>query len=135
MDDPICKAEIETDIENKCMGASQFLNAYLLQHQSWNSSHSTPCQHVPKWLIHSQHTLCQPSLLEDQTKHREKDTELPLTMYKAPYLSHFNFFLNVYAWLKVLCILPWWSLRMRAMKLDDSILSIIKKYFNRPEVK
>ena len=44
---------------------------------------------------------------------------------------------NIYAhaWLKIPYILPWWSLRMRAVKLDDSILSIIKKHSNTPEVK
>ena len=42
---------------------------------------------------------------------------------------------HTHAWLKIPYILPWWSLRMRAVKLDDSILSIIKKHFNRAEVK
>ena len=37
---------------------------------------------------------------QDQTKHGGKDIEHPLTMYKAPYLSHFNFFLIIYIWLK-----------------------------------
>lgn len=87
----------------------------------------------PKWLIHSWYTLCQLAFLEDQTKMQMKRHRA--SMDKAPYLSHFKFFLNVYAWVKVLYILPWWGLRMKAIKLGEGILSVIKKYFNRLEVK
>ncbi|KAF3824274.1 hypothetical protein GH733_008559 [Mirounga leonina] len=39
-------------------------------------------------------------------KHRGKDTELPSTTYEALHLPDIKFFPNVYALLKVLCILP-----------------------------
>ena len=39
-------------------------------------------------------------------KHRGKDIELPSTIYEALHLPDIKFFPNVYALLKVLCILP-----------------------------
>ena len=39
-------------------------------------------------------------------KHRGKDVELPSTIYQALHLPDIKFFPNVYALLKVLCILP-----------------------------
>lgn len=39
-------------------------------------------------------------------KHRGKDIDLPTTIYEALHLSDIKFFPNVYALLKVLCILP-----------------------------
>nr|XP_037845447.1 52 kDa repressor of the inhibitor of the protein kinase-like [Chlorocebus sabaeus] len=39
-------------------------------------------------------------------KHRGKDTELPSTIHEALHLPDMKFFPNVYALLKVLCILP-----------------------------
>ncbi|XP_075448797.1 52 kDa repressor of the inhibitor of the protein kinase isoform X1 [Ascaphus truei] len=39
-------------------------------------------------------------------KHRSKDVELPSNIYEALHLSDIKFFPNVYALLKILCILP-----------------------------
>ncbi|XP_043928766.1 52 kDa repressor of the inhibitor of the protein kinase [Protopterus annectens] len=39
-------------------------------------------------------------------KHRGKDVELPTTIYEAVHLPDIKFFPNVYALLKILCILP-----------------------------
>uniref|UniRef100_A0A2K6BWB6 THAP-type domain-containing protein n=1 Tax=Macaca nemestrina TaxID=9545 RepID=A0A2K6BWB6_MACNE len=51
-------------------------------------------------------------------KHRGKDTELPSTIHEALHLPDMKFFPNVYALLKVLCILP-------VMKLLKAYLRII----------
>ncbi|XP_071429478.1 52 kDa repressor of the inhibitor of the protein kinase isoform X3 [Pithys albifrons albifrons] len=45
-------------------------------------------------------------------KHRGKDIELPATIYEALHLPDIKFFPNVYALLKVLCLLP-------VMKVED----------------
>ncbi|XP_075569655.1 52 kDa repressor of the inhibitor of the protein kinase isoform X2 [Pelecanus crispus] len=53
-------------------------------------------------------------------KHRGKDIELPATIYEALHLPDIKFFPNVYALLKVLCILP-------VMKVENEKYEIGRK--------